>query len=283
MNGILVIDKPSGMTSHDVVARVRRLLGERRIGHAGTLDPSATGVLLLGLGRATRLLRFIEAERKEYRAEVLFGVETTTQDADGDIVSSRDATALTTAEIKAALGAFRGEIRQVPPMVSAIKVGGERLYRKARRGETVEREARTVTIDALELLAFDPPVATLRIECSKGTYIRSIAADLGAAVGTGAHLAALRRTRIGPFSESSAVALEDATENAILEMSEAIRGYPRRTVDAEDARAVVHGKVLPPAGIEGTYAIWGPEGLVAMARDDQDGTRSLCVVGELPA
>ena len=297
MNGILVVDKPAGITSHDVVARIRRALGTKRVGHAGTLDPPATGVLLVGVGRATRLLRFVESERKEYRAEIVFGVETSTQDGAGDVTARADASALTRDGVEKALRAFRGDIEQVPPMVSAVKVGGERLYRKARRGEEVERAPRAVTVYAAELEAFDPgaapegdtegasgptpgptPRATVRIECSKGTYIRSIAADLGRALGTGAHLGALRRTRIGPFDETAAIGLDDVTAQALLDMSEAVRGYPRRTVSAEDARAVVHGKVIPRAGLEGTYAIWGPDGLVAMAHDDEEGTRSLCVV-----
>jgi tRNA pseudouridine55 synthase len=281
VNGFLVVDKPAGMTSHDVIARLRRVLGTKRIGHAGTLDPSATGVLLIGVGRATRLLRFVEALRKEYRAVVAFGAQTTSHDADGTVVATHDASALTREEVEAALAKFRGEIEQIPPMVSAVKVGGERLYEKARRGEEVERAPRRVTVYAAEIESFEPgaqPRATIRIECSKGTYIRTIAADLGAALGTGAHLAGLRRLRVGRFGEDAAIPLDDVRAGALREMHEAVGEYPRRAVSADEALAVVHGKELPAAGIEGPYAVWGPGGLVAMAEDDGGVSRSLCVV-----
>ncbi|MGH2726349.1 MAG: tRNA pseudouridine(55) synthase TruB, partial [Actinomycetota bacterium] len=207
MDGIVVVDKPAGMTSHDVVAVVRRRLGERRVGHAGTLDPDATGVLVLGVGRATRLLRFIEGGEKEYIADVVLGVETTTQDASGQPVAEHDASALTGADVERAATALTGEISQTPPMVSAVKVGGERLYRKARRGEVVERPARKVTVHELRLDAFEPSVraaAKLTIRCSPGTYVRTLAHDLGMALGVGGHVATLRRTRVGRFDAAEA-------------------------------------------------------------------------------
>jgi tRNA pseudouridine55 synthase len=281
VDGFLVVDKPAGITSHDVVARVRRALGTRRVGHAGTLDPPATGVLLIGVGRATRLLRFCEAHDKTYEADVVFGLTTTTQDADGAPVSERDAGGLTAAAVAAALEGFRGPIDQVPPMVSAVKVGGERLYKAARRGEEVERRARTVTIHALDLLAFEPGPrarARLRVRCSKGTYVRTLAHDLGEALGTGAHVASLRRTAIGPFTEAEAGRLDDVAPTALRDVGEILAGYPRRDVDAEAARALVHGKPLPAAGIEGPYGVWGPDGLVAVAEDRGEEARSLCVV-----
>lgn len=281
MNGFLAIDKPPGMTSHDVVARVRRALGVRRVGHAGTLDPPATGLLLVGVGTTTRLLRFLEAHDKEYVADVAFGARTTTQDATGEVVDTADASRLTEPDVEKALGAFVGEIEQIPPMVSAIKVGGERLYKKARRGEEVERAARRVTIHRATLDAFNPgvhPTARVTVACSKGTYVRTLAADLGDALGVGAHLASLRRTRIGPFSVEDAVAVDAVAPEHVRAPSDAVAGYPRRAVSADEARALVHGKPLAPAGIEGPYAVFGPEGLVAMVQDSAEEARSLCVV-----
>lgn len=283
LNGILVVDKPAGITSHDVVDRLRRALGVRRIGHAGTLDPPATGVLVVGVGRATRLLRFLEVHDKEYRAEVVFGATTTTQDASGDIVAVRDASALDAAAVEGALAGFVGEIEQVPPMVSALKVGGERLYRKARRGEEVERAPRRVTVHEARIEAFEPgsrPRATIRVRCSKGTYVRALAADLGAALGAGAHLAALRRTAVGPYREDQAIALEAAGASSLRPMADAVAGYPRREVDAAGARALARGEPLAAAGIGVPYAVFGPDGLVAMAEDRGEEARSLCVVAE---
>jgi tRNA pseudouridine55 synthase len=281
MNGLLVIDKPAGMTSHDVVAACRRVLGERRVGHAGTLDPPATGVLVVGVGRATRLLRFVEDTQKEYRTDALFGVRTTTLDAEGDVVAEADAFALTEERVRAVLPSFIGEIDQVPPMVSAIKVGGEPLYRKARRGEEVERAPRRVRVEQLELESFTPGPrarATLRIRCSRGTYVRSLVADIGEAVGTGAHVATLRRLRVGPFGEEAAIPLAGVSDEALRPMDEAVAGYPRRSVDEDGARALVHGKPLAAGGIHGVYAVYGPNGLLAMAEDRGEEARSLCVL-----
>jgi tRNA pseudouridine55 synthase len=285
VDGVLVVDKPQGMTSHDVVAIVRRRLGERRVGHAGTLDPDATGVLVLGVGRATRLLRFIEVHEKEYVADVTFGVETSTQDASGESIAEHDASALTRETVEAAAAKMVGELDQVPPMVSAVKVGGERLYRKARRGEEVDREPRRVIVHALDVEAFTPGErarARIRVRCSRGTYVRTLAHDLGRAVGTGAHVATLRRTRVGPFTESGAVAPADAGADALRPVIDAVHGYPRRDVSAEEATAVVHGKTLPPAGMPGPYAVVLGGELVAMAEDRGEGSRPICVVGAAP-
>jgi tRNA pseudouridine55 synthase len=281
MDGMVVIDKPAGMTSHDVVTRCRRALGERRVGHAGTLDPSATGVLVVGVGRATRLLRFVETGEKEYRATAVFGITTTTLDADGEVTGRRDASALTEDAMAAVIPRFIGEVEQIPPMVSAIKIGGEALYRKARRGESVERPSRTVRIDEIVIESFDPgeePRATLRIRCSRGTYVRSLVADIGEALEVGAHVAALRRLRVGDFTEEDAVSLDEIASERLKPMEDAVAGYPRRSVDADDARALIQGKVLPVAGIEGPYAVIGPHGLIAMAEDRGEETRSLCVL-----
>ena len=281
MNGLLVIDKQAGMTSHDVVAICRRILNERRVGHAGTLDPAATGVLVVGVGRATRLLRFVEDTDKEYVAEAAFGVTTTTLDAEGDVVAEKDPSGVTEVDLREVLGQFLGEIDQVPPMVSAIKVGGEALYRKARRGEDVERPARRVRVDEIELMSFDGGArarATLRVRCSRGTYIRSLVADIGEALGVGAHVAALRRTKVGRLSETEAIPVSSVTPEALLPMERAVDGYPRRTVDEAGARALVHGKPLEPGGFDGVYAVYGPDGLLAMAEDREGEARSLCVL-----
>lgn len=283
MNGILVVDKPAGMTSHDAVAIVRRRLGVRRVGHAGTLDPGATGVLVLGVGRATRLLRFVEVSDKEYRATVALGAETTTQDAAGEVVAEADASAVERGEVERALPAFVGAIEQVPPMVSAVKVGGERLYAKARRGEDVERAPRRVTVHELALEAFEPghrAVATLRVRCSRGTYVRTLAHDLGRALGVGGHVATLRRLRVGPFGEGAALPPDEVSSASLRPMDEAVAGYPRRAVGAEEARAFAQGKSLAAFGAEGPYAVVGPWGLVAMAEDRGDQARPICVVGE---
>lgn len=283
LNGILLVDKPAGMTSHDVVDACRRALGVRRIGHAGTLDPPATGLLVLGVGRATRLLRFLEAYDKEYRAEVVFGAETTTEDATGEVTAESDASGLDRAAVERALAGFVGEIDQVPPMVSAVKVGGERLYRKARRGEEVERAPRRVSVHEIALESFEPSArarATVRVRCSKGTYVRSLARDVGRALGAGAHVGALRRLAIGPFRVEEAVQPAAATSAAIRSMDDAVAGYPRRDVDPVTARALAQGKPLAAAGVAGPYAVFGPGGLVAMAEDDGALARSLCVVGE---
>jgi tRNA pseudouridine55 synthase len=251
---VLVVDKPAGMTSHDVVARARRILGTRRIGHTGTLDPSATGVLVLCVGRATRLVDTLQAGTKTYAARVELGVETTSQDLDGEVVATADASGLDERVVCEALMAFQGPIRQVPPMVSAIKVGGERLHAIARRGGTVEREARDVVVHDLVLEAFAPGSrAELRflVTCSAGTYVRTIAHDLGHALGVGGALAGLRRIANGPFTLDEAVALDDlearvaerGAAGVLLTPLEAVaRVVPVVEVDADDARLVGHGR-----------------------------------------
>jgi len=212
LHGFLVVDKPAGWTSHDVVARARRLLGERRIGHAGTLDPAATGVLPLAVGAATRVVEYLAEASKTYLAEVTFGVATDSHDVDGRVVAVRDAAGLSGAAVEAALPPFRGPLDQVPPMHAAVKVEGRRLYELARRGEEVERAPRRVEIHALALLDWAPPVATLLLDCSKGTYVRALARDLGAALGPGAHLSNLVRLRTGPFALCQAITLAELAE-----------------------------------------------------------------------
>ncbi|HYY44122.1 MAG TPA: tRNA pseudouridine(55) synthase TruB [Actinomycetota bacterium] len=246
-SGVLVIDKPAGMTSHDVVDQMRRRFGQRRVGHGGTLDPDATGVLLVGLGTATRFLSYAQTGPKSYRAEAMLGVSTTTQDASGEVVSERPV-AVGRRDVEAALKSLEGEIDQTPPMVSAVKVGGERLYRKARRGEDVARPARRVTVYDIRLHDFaegDRPQITFTVRCSGGTFVRTLAHDLGERLGCGAHLTFLRRTEAGGFSEGEAVALDEVTEDDVRPLSDAVRPLPRVAPGPAAARAVLSGKPLP--------------------------------------
>ena len=276
LDGLLVVDKPAGWTSHDVVAKVRGVCRQRRVGHAGTLDPDATGVLLVGLGRVTRLLRFLQETTKAYRGVVAFGVATDTLDAAGVILERRPLP-VSREEVERATRRFVGDIRQVPPMVSALKVGGRRLHELARAGEVVEREARPVRVDHFEVESFAPgpfPQATVLVECSSGTYVRSLAADLGTALGGPAHLAELRRLRVGTFTLDDAhelAEIEAAPEAVLLAPADAMRALERATVDAETARAISHGVVFaePALGVRGP----GPFALV-------DGTGALLAVYE---
>jgi tRNA pseudouridine55 synthase len=212
LHGYLVIDKPAGWTSHDVVGRLRRLLGERRIGHAGTLDPAATGVLPVAIGAATKTLEYLEGASKTYVAEITFGVETNSYDADGVVTSIREASRLTRADVERMLDRFLGPQLQIPPMHSAVKIGGRRLYEAARRGVEVERPPRPVNFHALQLLDWRPPAATVLVDCSKGTYVRSLARDLGQSLGSGAHLSDLVRIRSGPFVLCQAWTLDEVAE-----------------------------------------------------------------------
>jgi tRNA pseudouridine55 synthase len=263
-DGLVVVDKPAGFTSHDIVAKLRKAFGQKRVGHAGTLDPDATGVLLVGLGRVTRLLRYLQETTKTYRGTVSFGVATDTLDAAGAVLERR-AMPVTESEVVAASLRFVGDLQQVPPMVSALKVGGRRLHELARAGEEVERKPRAVRIDRFEIESFEPgpfPCATILVECSSGTYIRSLAADLGAALGGPAHLSMLRRLRVGSFTIDEAHPLDviEADPKAVLvSPADAMRALERTTVDAESARAVAHGSVFSTGAFavegEGPYAV----------------------------
>ncbi len=251
MIGFLAVDKPRGLTSHDVVAQVRRGTDIKRIGHAGTLDPMATGVLVLCLDEGTRLAEYLTAHDKEYVATVRFGVETDTYDADGQIVATADAGHLTREMIEVALDRFRGEILQVPPMYSAIKQAGVRLYALARAGEEVERAPRPVTIYALELLDWSPPDAIIRVVCSVGTYIRSLGRDLGAALEVGAHLIALRRTRSGEIGdpvnwETLLEAFQARTwQRFVFNETLPLREIPLLMVDDAAVARLQHGQTIP--------------------------------------
>ncbi len=288
MDGVLVCDKPAGMTSHDVVARVRRLAGQRRVGHGGTLDPPATGVLVLALGRATRLLPFLPTEPKRYLATVAFGAETDTLDAAGTVTATADAAGVDEAGLRAAMAGFLGPQQQVPPMVSAIKVGGERLYAKARRGEQVERAPRPIVIHELELLGFTPgerPLATIEVACSGGTYVRSLAADLGRALGTLAHLASLRRTAVGRFTERGRPhpgGPGRAGASWRRRCSTRRRRWARTAVRAltpAEAAALATGRTLDPTGRGDPVAAVGPDGrLVAVIQDSAGRARPKVVL-----
>jgi len=241
-DGIAVVDKEAGWTSHDVVAKARGVLGTRKVGHSGTLDPDATGVLVLGVGRATRLLRYLTLLPKTYTCQILLGAETSSLDASGDVTAEHDMSAVTLDQVLEASGRFLGEIHQIPPMVSAIKVDGRRLYEIAREGGEVEREARPVTVHRFEVTATDDPlVYEALVECSSGTYVRSLAADLGTALGGGAHLDRLRRLSVGSFSVDEATSVEQV---GLLPMAAAFRDNPGVVVDEEVAAEVGHGKVL---------------------------------------
>ncbi|MCX7619273.1 MAG: tRNA pseudouridine(55) synthase TruB [Acidimicrobiales bacterium] len=261
-HGIAVVDKAPGWTSHDVVAKARGILGNKKVGHSGTLDPDATGVLLLGVGRATRLLRFLTALPKAYTCEIVLGVETSTLDASGEVVATYDMGAVTPGDVTAAAQSLTGDIIQVPPMVSAVRVGGRRLHQLARQGKEVERTPRPVTVYEFSVtpIAESSGVYRAEVVCSSGTYVRSLAADLGRALGGGAHLRRLRRTRVGSFTETEARPLEDLL---VLPPAEAVRDYPSVRVSEDVAAAVRHGKVLnrsdlglPEVG-DGPWAVLG--------------------------
>lgn len=294
MIGVLNVNKPAGMTSHDVVARVRRLAGERRVGHAGTLDPGATGVLPLCLGPATRLAEYIGQTGKAYRAAVTFGIATDTLDAGGRETARAPAPGLGADAVAAVLPRFRGEIDQVSPMVSARKVGGRRLYELARQGVEVARAPRRVTVYRLELVGYEPgefPVAHLVVECSSGFYVRALAADVGAALGVPAHLSGLVRHRVGPFSLEEAVTLEaleaSGVEPYLLPPLRAVAHLPVVRLARDEVRAVRQGRpprrpvaVEPPAwsgagareAARDRVALVGPDGqLVAVARREGSG------------
>ena len=263
--GLLLVDKPSGMTSHDVVDIVRRSLGTRKVGHAGTLDPMASGLLLLGVGRATRLLRYLGGLPKTYAATGRLGEETDTLDADGEIVRTAPVD-VSVADVERACSSLVGESMQTPPAASAVKVGGRRLYEAARRGEVLEAPARPIRVDAFAVSRFDGRDLEALITCSGGTYVRVLVADVGRSLGCGAHLVRLRRTAIGSFR------IEDARrpgEGTLDPVERAVEHLPRIRLEPEEARAATHGRPLGPAGIVGPYAVFGPEdALVGIYRDE---------------
>jgi tRNA pseudouridine55 synthase len=273
IDGLAVVDKPPGMTSHDVVGRCRRIFGQKKVGHAGTLDPDATGVLVVGLGRATRLLQFMSGLSKTYQAEIVLGVSTTTLDASGQVTGTFDMSQVTLEDIRRCCAALTGTIEKIPPMVSALKVGGKRLHQLARAGIEVERAAREVIVDRFSVTEIWPgdegrdpssPVVAVEIDCSSGTYVRVLAADLGRALGGGAHVGRLRRTAVGPWRIEGAIPLVDLGPQHVRPPVEALPWLTPVVVTDEIAREVAVGKILPESllGAAGTgpWTVVGPSG-----------------------
>jgi tRNA pseudouridine55 synthase len=266
MDGVLVVNKEAGWTSHDVVAKIRHLLGGIKVGHAGTLDPAATGVLPVLIGKGTRIAEYLMEWDKEYRAVLRLGETTDTQDATGTVLARQAVESVTPAAIHEAVGRFRGAIEQVPPMYSAVKVSGVPLYKSARAGKTIVREARTVLIHQLDVLAIDGRDVTLRVVCSKGTYVRTLCADIGAALGVGGHLLTLERSRVGPLALDQALTVEEISIRQtlgrlggdILSLDRVLQGFPALVVDEPTADRVRHGVPVPASKV----VRWEPTGEV---------------------
>ena len=302
IDGLVLVDKPAGWTSHDVVARTRRLAGTRKVGHAGTLDPMATGLLVLGVGRATRLLTYLVGADKTYTATLRLGVSTVTDDAEGEVTAVTDAAGVSDEAVRRAVRALTGDLQQVPSAVSAIKVDGRRSYARVRAGEQVELAARPVTVHRFDVLDLRRDVhdgsavvdLDVELDVTSGTYVRALARDLGTALGTGGHLTALRRTRVGPYDVAQAPTLDALAERfAVLPMADAARAaFPARELTEEQVRTVRYGQRLEPTGEptgqptggptggpDRPVAAFGPDGsLVALLQDRGDHARSLLVV-----
>jgi tRNA pseudouridine55 synthase len=284
--GLVVVDKPAGFTSHDVVGRCRRIFGTRKVGHAGTLDPMATGVLVIGIERATKILGLLTATDKSYSATIRLGQTTSTDDAEGEVLMSVSAHDVTDAQINAAVDALRGEIAQVPSAVSAVKVGGKRAYKLAREGQAVDLAPRNVRIDRFGVLAIRRENGfvdvDVEVDCSSGTYIRALARDVGAALGVGGHLTSLRRTRVGRFGLDQACTLDDLAEEPRVSYSldeACLQSFPRRDLSAAEAEDTRHGRALLPAGVDGVYAATAPDGqVIALLQDQQNRTKSVVVL-----
>jgi tRNA pseudouridine55 synthase len=286
-SGLVVVDKSGGMTSHDVVSRVRRLAGTRKVGHAGTLDPMATGVLVLGVNRATRLLGHLMLTEKGYDATIRLGVATTTDDAEGEVTARVSTDGLEEAVVRAAAAEFVGELQQVPTAVSAIKVDGKRAYQRVRDGEQVELKARAVTVHELTVHAVRVSTGSttvdvdISVRCSSGTYIRAIARDLGERLGTGGHLTALRRTAVGPYTLDAARTLEQLEEQwTVLPIADAARqAFPTRDLDEEQATDVGFGRKLQlDLGHVGPVALFAPDGgFLALYEQDDELARAVAV------
>ena len=288
--GLVIVDKPAGMTSHDVVGRCRRLFGTRKVGHAGTLDPMATGVLVVGIERATKILGLLTATDKSYSATIRLGQTTSTEDAEGEVLETVSADHVSDAGIESAVGGLRGEIDQIPSAVSAIKVDGQRAYKLAREGKTVELAARRVRIARFDVVAVrrTPEVPAgfvdvdVEVDCSSGTYIRALARDVGAGLGVGGHLTALRRTRVGRYGLGEAHTLEALAEGPRLSYSldeACLLGFPRRELTDAECEAASNGRALAPAGVDGTYAATASDGrVIALLADDGSRTKSVVVI-----
>lgn len=291
VSGLVVVDKPAGLTSHDVVARIRRLAGTRRVGHAGTLDPMATGVLVVGVGTATRLLHHLVLTDKAYEATIRLGQSTVTDDAEGEPIAAHSASGTDEAAVRAAMQALTGEIAQVPSAVSAVKIAGERAYRRVRNGEAVELPARQVTVARFEAVRFARPSADLidvdiAVECSSGTYVRALARDLGATLGLGGHLTALRRTRVGPFPIAVASTLDELAERdhpVTMPLADAVRtALPVREIDGDEARELSFGRTIAARGTPGVHGAIATDG-TAVALLAEDGERAKPVLVFTPA
>jgi tRNA pseudouridine55 synthase len=294
MSGLVIVDKPGGMTSHDVVARIRRLAGTRKVGHAGTLDPMATGVLVVGVDKATRLLGYLTLTEKEYDATIRLGQSTNTDDAEGQVIAAASAADVSAEALAAEVARLAGEILQVPPAVSAVKVGGQRAYKLTRAGAAPELAPRPVTVYEFTVTATrrdgDLLDVDATVRCSSGTYIRALARDLGAALGTGGHLTRLRRTRVGGYRIEAASTLEQLAERFdVLPLEDAAAAaFPRRDLNADEARRLATGGRLPAAGdaapLDGPVAAYGPDGtLIALVTEESGQARPLVVFAEAGA
>jgi tRNA pseudouridine55 synthase len=266
--GLVLVDKPIGITSHDAVAMVRRTLATRKVGHAGTLDPMATGLLVIGIGRATRFLRFLGELPKTYEATMRLGVRTTTLDAEGDVTETAEVN-VDDGELAGAVAGLVGDSLQVPPAYSAVKVGGRKLYEAARRGESLEAGARPVHVERFEVVARRGDDVDLVVVCGGGTYVRVLAADVGDALGCGAHLTALRRSRIGSFDVADATPPDEPPR--LLPIASAVAHLPRVELEAEEAEAAGHGRALGPSGFHGPHAVFAPDGELLGAWQDDGG------------
>lgn len=280
-----MVDKPGGMTSHDVVGRCRRIFGTRKVGHAGTLDPMATGVLVIGIERATKILGLLTATSKSYAATIRLGRSTTTDDAEGEVLQDVSAAGVTDEQIRAGIANLRGEIAQRPSAVSAVKIGGKRAYQLVREGQDVELAARTVRIDRFDVRDIrraGPYVdVDVEVDCSSGTYIRALARDLGEALGVGGHLSALRRTRVGGYGLDHSRSLDELTERPQLSYSldeACLLAFPRRDITDAEADDASHGRPLRAAGIDGVYAATDSGGRVIALLEDKGGRTTSVVV-----
>lgn len=278
MNGIILIDKPQGWTSHDVVGKLRGILHERRIGHSGTLDPLATGLLVVFIGRATRAAEFAEADRKEYIAGLRLGMSTDTQDITGRIIS-KETDIPDEPEVRIAIERFRGELEQIPPMYSAVKIGGKKLYELARKGESIERKPRHITIFGLEITGRSDNDYILDVVCSKGTYIRTLCHDIGAALGCGGCMSSLRRTKSGVFSVDNAYTIAEIQEAAdrgeeeklLLPIDTLFAGYPKLSVDADSEKKLKNGCIINTSSPDGRFRVYSEDGEFLLLGDVKDG------------
>jgi tRNA pseudouridine55 synthase len=270
VEGLALVDKPEGITSHDAVDAVRSALGIRKVGHAGTLDPMATGLLVMGVGRATRLLRFLGYLDKTYEGEMRLGIRTDTLDATGEVTEVR-AVSVSAGDVGEAMRGLVGSSLQTPPAYSAVKVAGQKLYEAARRGRRLDADPRPIRVESFDLLAFDPPNAAFSVVCSGGTFVRSLVDSVGVTLDCGAHLTKLRRTRIGPFDVADA---HPPGSPVLLPVERAVAHLDRIQLDIHEAEAARHGRVLAPSGFAAPYAVFGPEDrLIGVYRDD--GSRSV--------